>query len=71
MQFERGATLIPAINAGTWEQGIATRLVLFRDWVIENDIVRDIRFAGIQKLNSKSTPGGISQVFAFDIQEVS
>ncbi|KAI1447606.1 P-loop containing nucleoside triphosphate hydrolase protein [Annulohypoxylon stygium] len=69
MQFERGATLIPAINAGTWEQGIATRLVLFRDWVIENDIVRDIRFAGIQKLNSKSTPGGISQVFAFDIQE--
>ncbi|KAI1461525.1 P-loop containing nucleoside triphosphate hydrolase protein [Annulohypoxylon moriforme] len=71
MQFERSATLIPAINAGTWEQGIATRLVLFRDWVMENDAVRDIRFVGVQKLNGKSIPGGISQVFAFNIQGVS
>ncbi|KAI1204911.1 P-loop containing nucleoside triphosphate hydrolase protein [Annulohypoxylon truncatum] len=68
MQSERGATLIPAINAGTWEQGIATRLVLFRDWVMENDTVRDIRFVGVQKLNGKLIPGGISQVFAFNVQ---
>ncbi|KAI2782484.1 P-loop containing nucleoside triphosphate hydrolase protein [Daldinia loculata] len=68
MQFEHGATLIPAINAGTWEQGIATRLVLFRDWIIENNTVHDVHFVGIQKLNGKMTPGGLSQVFAFHVQ---
>ncbi|KAI0848981.1 P-loop containing nucleoside triphosphate hydrolase protein [Daldinia vernicosa] len=68
MQFERGATLIPAINAGTWEQGIATRLVLFRDWIMENNAVHDVHFVGIQKLNGKTTPGGLSQVFGFRVQ---
>ncbi|KAI1482639.1 hypothetical protein F4774DRAFT_370354 [Daldinia eschscholtzii] len=68
MQFEQGATLIPAINTGTWEQGIATRLVLFRDWIMESDTVHDVRFAGIQKLNGKTTPGGLSQVFAFHVE---
>lgn len=71
MQFEHGATLIPAINAGTWEQGIATRLVLFRDWIMENNTVHDVHFVGIQKLNGKMTPGGLSQVFAFHVQSVS
>ncbi|KAI0386058.1 P-loop containing nucleoside triphosphate hydrolase protein [Hypomontagnella monticulosa] len=69
MQFERGATLIPAINAGTWEQGIATRLVLFKDWAMESDTIRDVHFIGIQKLNGKTSPGSISQVFAFNIQK--
>ncbi|KAI1800259.1 P-loop containing nucleoside triphosphate hydrolase protein [Daldinia bambusicola] len=68
MQFEQGATLIPAINSGTWEQGIATRLVLFRDWIIENGTVHDVNFIGIQKLNGKTTPGGLSQVFAFRVE---
>ncbi|KAI8960743.1 P-loop containing nucleoside triphosphate hydrolase protein [Daldinia sp. FL1419] len=67
MQFEHGATLIPAINAGTWEQGIATRLVLFRDWIMNSDTVHDVHFVGIQKLNGKTTPGGLSQVFAFRV----
>ncbi|KAI1767310.1 P-loop containing nucleoside triphosphate hydrolase protein [Hypoxylon sp. FL1150] len=69
MQFEHGATLIPAVNANTWEQGIATRLVLFRDWIIKNATVQGTYFAGIQKLNGKTTPGSISQVFAFDIHK--
>lgn len=68
MQLEHGATLIPAINASTWEQGIATRLFLFRDWIVENDRVHDVHFVGIQKLNGKATPGGISRVFAFNVQ---
>ncbi|KAI4863447.1 P-loop containing nucleoside triphosphate hydrolase protein [Hypoxylon rubiginosum] len=69
MQFEHGATLIPAVNANTWEQGIATRLVLFRDWIIKNDTVHGVYFAGIQKLNGKMAPGSISQVFAFGIRK--
>ncbi|KAI2602825.1 P-loop containing nucleoside triphosphate hydrolase protein [Hypoxylon sp. NC1633] len=71
MQFEHGATLIPAINAGTWEQGIATRLVLFRDWIVKPDSEHDVHFVGIQKLNGKVAPGGIGQVFAFNVQAVS
>lgn len=68
MQFEHGATLTPAINAGTWEQGISTRLVLFRDWAMKSDSEHNVHFIGIQKLNGKSSPGGIGQVFAFDVQ---
>ncbi|KAI1779632.1 P-loop containing nucleoside triphosphate hydrolase protein [Hypoxylon cercidicola] len=71
MQFEHGATLIPAMNAHTWEQGIATRLVLFRDWIIKNNTVHSVYFAGIQKLNGKTGPSSISQVSAFDIRRVS
>ncbi|KAG7125065.1 DNA repair protein rhp55 like [Verticillium longisporum] len=32
MQAESGATLVPAINANVWEQGVSTRLVVFKDW---------------------------------------
>ncbi|KAI1503087.1 P-loop containing nucleoside triphosphate hydrolase protein [Biscogniauxia marginata] len=67
MQVERGATLIPAINAGTWEQGIATRLVLFKDWMMKGDVVRDTHFVGIQKSNGKANPSGIGPVFAFEV----
>ncbi|KAI5866752.1 P-loop containing nucleoside triphosphate hydrolase protein [Durotheca rogersii] len=67
MQLDHGATLTPAINAGSWDQGIATRLVLFRDWTMEGGKVHDSHFVGIQKLSGK---GGISQVFAFNIQAV-
>ncbi|KAI1401159.1 P-loop containing nucleoside triphosphate hydrolase protein [Hypoxylon fuscum] len=67
MQSEHGATLIPSINAGTWEQGIATRLVLFRDWMLRSNTLHDAYFVGIQKLNGKIVPSGINQVFAFNI----
>ncbi|KAI5921668.1 P-loop containing nucleoside triphosphate hydrolase protein [Camillea tinctor] len=67
MQVERGATLIPAINAGTWEQGIATRLVLFKDWMMKGDAIHDMHFVGIQKTNGKSNPNGIGPVFAFEV----
>jgi len=75
MQAERGATLIPAINAGIWEQGISTRLVLFHDWVEDS---RDsdkngpsrLHFVGVQKLHGKASSGLVDHVCAFGIQPV-
>ncbi|RYP55571.1 hypothetical protein DL771_012325 [Monosporascus sp. 5C6A] len=71
MQAEHGATLVPAINANAWEQGIAGRLVLFKDWTIRNGRLESARFTGIQKLDGRLLPGIIGPAFAFDIQSVS
>ena len=76
MQAERGATLIPAINAGIWEQGISTRLVLFRDWVEDSGDSDNkhgpsrLHFVGVQKLNGKGSSGLVDNVCAFGIQPV-
>ncbi|KAK4199418.1 P-loop containing nucleoside triphosphate hydrolase protein [Triangularia verruculosa] len=52
MQTERGATLVPAINASVWRQGIATRIALFRDRLQDDfETSTAIRFAFIQKLH--------------------
>lgn len=64
------ATLIPAMNTSAWEQGIATRLVLYRDWSCRDGLVSGIRFAGLQKLNGKAHMEAIGQTFAFDIIDV-
>lgn len=70
MQAGRGATLIPAINTSSWEQGIATRLGLFRDWSIIDEKVTGVRFAGIQKLDGKAYTNGMGPIFAFGIGDV-
>jgi len=70
MQSEKGATLIPAVNASVWEQGISTRLVLFRDWVWAGEQPAEMRFAGIQKLNGKATQDAVEHISAFCIQGV-
>ncbi|KAH8681345.1 P-loop containing nucleoside triphosphate hydrolase protein [Xylariales sp. PMI_506] len=67
MQAARGATLVPAINTSSWEQGIATRLVLFRDWSFKDDVTHGARFVGIQKLNGVNYAPGLGAVYAFDI----
>ncbi|KAL2257047.1 hypothetical protein VTK26DRAFT_733 [Humicola hyalothermophila] len=69
MQAERGATLTPAINATVWEQGISTRLVLFRNWAQEGDEARGLRFVGIQKVNGKAMPAVVDRVFAFRVEK--
>lgn len=69
MQAERGATLTPALNARAWDQGIATRLVLFRDWMFRDGAAVGFHFAGIQKLNGKTHQDGLGHVFPFRIQE--
>ncbi|RYP91803.1 hypothetical protein DL770_002059 [Monosporascus sp. CRB-9-2] len=68
MQAECGPTLVPAINANAWEQGIAGRLVLFKDWTIRNGRLESAHFTGIQKLDGRPFPGIIGPAFAFDIQ---
>ncbi|KAI8949065.1 P-loop containing nucleoside triphosphate hydrolase protein [Xylaria longipes] len=67
MQVERSATITPAINASTWEQGIATRLVLFQDWTTADAELRNIRLVGVQKNNGQTSPNGVGLVFPFEI----
>lgn len=70
LQAERGATLVPAINTSAWEQGISTRLVLFRDWVWQGDEAVSAHLVGAQKLNGKASDGAIDTVVAFTISSV-
>ena len=71
MQAEQGAHLVPSINASVWEQGISTRLVLFRDWMIEKGDAVSIHLAGVQKLNGKPSQSGFEDVVAFKMSPVS
>ncbi|KXX73162.1 DNA repair protein rhp55 [Madurella mycetomatis] len=68
MQAERGATLIPAINANVWEQGVSTRLVLFRDWLQDGVEARGLHFVGIQKLNGKCMSVVVDKICAFAVE---
>ncbi|AEO60647.1 hypothetical protein MYCTH_2310088 [Thermothelomyces thermophilus ATCC 42464] len=69
MQAERGATLVPAINASVWEQGLSTRLVLFRDWLLDGSKTRGLRFVAIQKLNGKEVGALLKSVCAFQVDQ--
>lgn len=66
MQAEHGATLIPAVNATAWDQGISTRLVLFRDWAPDGAEPRAPHFVGVQKKNGKGH-SSLDDVIAFSI----
>ncbi|WDK17360.1 hypothetical protein CGRA01v4_08643 [Colletotrichum graminicola] len=68
MQLERSATLIPSINAGIWEQGMSTRVVLFRDWVWKDGRPSTVSFAGVQKLNGKAGPDMMQNAAAFRVE---
>lgn len=70
MQSERSATLIPAVNATVWEQGISTRLVLFRDWVWQGRKLTSVFLAGIQKIDGKLVHDGVEHVSAFKVGAV-
>ena len=71
MQSERGATLTPSVNATVWEQGVSTRLVLFRDWVWRGKKLASILLAGLQKVDGKSTRDAVENVIAFKVEAVS
>lgn len=71
MQSEHGATLVPAVNASVWEQGISTRIVMFRDWAWKNGALVSIFVAGLQKLDGKSGYDAIERVAAFNVTRVS
>ncbi|KAH7072386.1 P-loop containing nucleoside triphosphate hydrolase protein [Paraphoma chrysanthemicola] len=75
------ALLVPAISGVEWENGVSTRLVLFRDWVRQGktkdtadaDKLRKARFAGLVKLNgvALAEEGGVGSVVPFTIENVS
>lgn len=66
MQLERGAALIPAVNASWWEDGISTRIVLFRDWFMQSGSARAARFAAALKVNGKKVDEGDIELAAFE-----
>ncbi|KAK1988919.1 P-loop containing nucleoside triphosphate hydrolase protein [Colletotrichum cereale] len=68
MQLERSPTLIPSINAGIWEQGMSTRVVLFRDWVWKDGRPSTVSFAGVQKLDGKAGPDMMQNAAAFRVE---
>ncbi|KAG5973739.1 hypothetical protein E4U55_000310 [Claviceps digitariae] len=67
MLSEHGATLVPAVNAAAWNQGISTRLVMFRDWAWQDGNLVSVYLAGVQKLDGKSNDDAIKHVAAFRI----
>lgn len=76
------ALLVPAIAGIEWENGISTRLLLFRDWVPQQakaqdkgdaDRLQKTRFAGLVKVNgvALTDEGGVGNVVPFAIERVS
>ncbi|CAM1511529.1 Fc.00g090420.m01.CDS01 [Cosmosporella sp. VM-42] len=68
IQSERGATLTPSVNATVWEQGVSTRLVLFRDWVWRGNKLASVLLAGLQKVDGKPTQDSVENVVAFKVE---
>ncbi|KAI1298954.1 P-loop containing nucleoside triphosphate hydrolase protein [Xylaria venustula] len=67
MQVENGAAITPAISTSTWEQGIATRLVLFQDWTMVDAELHNIRLVGVQKSNGQVRRDTSELVLPFEI----
>jgi hypothetical protein len=72
------ALLVPAISGTEWDNGISTRLVLFRDWVpaqgkwndSDSNRLQRARFAGVVKVNGviSADEGGVGNVVPFTIE---
>lgn len=71
MQFERGAAVVPAVGATAWDQGVATRIVLFHDWLWSGPNPTTARFASVQKANGKLVKDAIESVVVFQVKSVS
>ncbi|KAG6041383.1 hypothetical protein E4U41_004687 [Claviceps citrina] len=67
MQSEHGASLVPAVNAAAWNQGISTRVVMFRDWAWQDGNLVSVFLAGVQKLDGESNNDAVEHVAAFRI----
>ncbi|KAF4455347.1 hypothetical protein F53441_2310 [Fusarium austroafricanum] len=68
MHSERGATLTAAVNATVWEQGVSTRLVVFRDWVWQENNLTSVFLTGLQKLNGKVCQEVVENIVAFKVE---
>jgi hypothetical protein len=70
MHSERGATLTAAINANVWEQGVSTRLVMFRDWVWQENSLTSVFLAGLQKVDGRACQEAVENIVAFKVELV-
>ncbi|KAF4977589.1 hypothetical protein FZEAL_5903 [Fusarium zealandicum] len=68
MHAESGATLTGAVNATVWEQGVSTRLVMFRDWVWQENRLVSVFLAGLQKVDGKTSQESVENVVAFRVE---
>ncbi|KAF5007447.1 hypothetical protein FDECE_6209 [Fusarium decemcellulare] len=68
MHSERGATLTAAVNATVWEQGVSTRLVMFRDWVWQQNRLASVFLAGLQKVDGRASQETVENVVAFKVE---
>ncbi|KAI6785316.1 DNA recombination/repair protein RecA/RadB [Emericellopsis cladophorae] len=67
MQSEHGATLVPSINGSLWDQGVSTRLALFRNWHWKENKPVPICLVGVQKLDGKSLQDSSGKITSFEI----
>ncbi|EHK22282.1 uncharacterized protein TRIVIDRAFT_117440, partial [Trichoderma virens Gv29-8] len=68
MRSEQKPTLIPAINTTVWEQGVSTRLVLFRDWAWTANKSSSVFLAGLQKIDGRAVQDAVEHVSAFKVE---
>ncbi|KAL6896470.1 P-loop containing nucleoside triphosphate hydrolase protein [Trichoderma evansii] len=68
MRSEQMATLIPSINTTVWEQGVSTRLVLFRDWAWNASKSSSVFLAGLQKIDGRAAQDAVEHVSAFKVE---
>ncbi|CEJ84868.1 hypothetical protein VHEMI03600 [[Torrubiella] hemipterigena] len=69
MQADRSAALIPAINTALWEQGTATKIVLFRNWLWRERKASSVFLAGVQKRNGRKLYDNGEHVCAFQVNQ--
>ncbi|KAL7916016.1 P-loop containing nucleoside triphosphate hydrolase protein [Trichoderma velutinum] len=68
MRNEQKPTLIPSINTTVWEQGVSTRLVLFRDWAWNANKSSSVFLVGLQKIDGRVAQGAVEHVSAFKVE---
>jgi len=68
--LEHDTALTSAFMGSAWEQGISTRLFLFRDWAADGFYSRALHFAAVKKLNGKTDSESFDHVSAFEMTQV-
>ncbi|OAA40770.1 DNA recombination/repair protein RecA/RadB, ATP-binding domain protein [Beauveria brongniartii RCEF 3172] len=70
MQSEHGAALVPAVNATVWEQGISTRIALFRNWSWEGRKPHSVFLAGVQQVDGRAMMDVVGNASAFTVESM-
>ena len=68
-----GAALVPSINFTSWTQGLACRVVLFRDWGWNDEdgnAIHGVRLAQVTKAEGVDLPEGRGWLAGFTVSEV-